>query len=159
MNTISVDLSATHRRLLRSQAHALRPTVAISRHGLTPTVLQEIERSLDAHELIKIRILDGDREARAQLLVDLCSALAATPVQHIGKVLVVWRKSPSPANDPHATPPPQKRPKRHPPRLTKKAAANAIIKTGGADKGKGKNRARTDAKPAVPRRRLRTAAA
>ena len=85
-------LTPTRRRELRAQAHHLRPVVAIGHHGLTPAVLREIDVALKAHELIKLRVLDGDRDERSKLLERVCAELGCAPVQHLGKLLVVWRE-------------------------------------------------------------------
>lgn len=90
-------LSPIERRALKALAHALDPVVMIGDHGLTPAVILEIERNLKAHELIKVRASTGDREARESWLHEICQALHAAPVQHIGKMLVIWRKQPAPA--------------------------------------------------------------
>ncbi len=78
---------------LRGLAHNLNPVVMISNKGLSEAVLKEINLSLDAHELIKIKVTGDDRELRAQLLVDICTQTNAVAVHHIGKQLVVYRKS------------------------------------------------------------------
>ena len=67
----------------------------ISNKGLSEAVLKEINVSLDAHELIKIKVAGDDRELRAQLLVDICDQTNAIAVHHIGKQLVVFRQSAS----------------------------------------------------------------
>jgi len=89
-------LTSADRRALRAQAHALNPVVAIGQHGLTPAVLHEIDVALLAHELIKIRVFSDDRAERESLYVRICAELDAAPVQHIGKLLVVWRPAPEP---------------------------------------------------------------
>ena len=113
-------LSAIERRTLRARAHELSPVVAISQKGLTESVLKEIDLCLSAHELIKIRVFDTEREERNALLGEICAKLEAAPVQHIGKLLVVWREKP--AAEPVALAKPAKK-HRAAPRLTKKAAA------------------------------------
>ena len=100
-------LTPAERRALRAKAHPLHPFVAIGQHGLTPAVLHEIELALAAHALIKIRIFNDDRGEREALLARICDALDAAPVQHLGKVLTLWRPLPAPAA-PVATP--RKRP-------------------------------------------------
>ena len=89
-----LDITADQRRALRARAHALNPVVAISQNGLSESVLQEISRSLESHELIKIRVFNDDRAVREQYLTTICEQLGAAVVQHIGKLLVVWRPSP-----------------------------------------------------------------
>jgi RNA-binding protein len=78
---------------LRGLAHSLNPVVMISNKGLSESVLKEINVSLDAHELIKIKVMSDDRELRAQLLTDICEQTNAVAVHHIGKQLVVYRAS------------------------------------------------------------------
>ena len=115
----ALTLTPAQRRELRALAHDLAPVVSIAQKGLTSAVLQEIERCLAAHELVKIRVFDAEREAREALLADICAQLEAAPVQHIGKLLIVWR--PRPEAETAAVRPAAKR--RTAPRLTKKAAA------------------------------------
>src|SRR4029079_5026061 len=89
-------LAPAERRAFRAQAHALHPVVAIGQHGLTPAVLHEIDLNLLAHELIKIRVFGDDRDAREALLEQICGDLDAAPVQHLGKILTIWRPAPPP---------------------------------------------------------------
>ena len=86
--------------MLRAKSHHLQPVVAIGAHGLTPSVLHEIDVNLNAHELVKVRVFDDDRDAREQFLARICAALDAAPVQHVGKILIVWRPSPEPVPKP-----------------------------------------------------------
>lgn len=86
------ELTPAQRRDLRARAHHLNPVVTIAGNGLAPTVLAEIERSLQAHELIKVKVQGVEREQRDALMQELCAALDAAPVQHIGNILVVWRQ-------------------------------------------------------------------
>ena len=85
-----LTLTVLQRQNLKARAHPLKPTVMIGSAGLTPPVLEEIGRSLKSHELIKIRVMDGDRETRAAMLEEICTSLDAAAVQHIGKTLVVY---------------------------------------------------------------------
>jgi putative YhbY family RNA-binding protein len=90
------QLTHAERSALRARAHALNPIVMIGSAGLTPAVLKEIDLALKSHELIKIRMLGDDREAREQALERICSELDASPVQLIGKMLVAYRPEPEP---------------------------------------------------------------
>ena len=81
---------------LRGLAHNLNPVVMISNKGLSESVLKEINVSLDAHELIKIKVMVDDRELRTQMLADICSKTNATAVHVIGKQLVIYRQSTKP---------------------------------------------------------------
>lgn len=114
-----LEITADQRRSLRSRAHALKPVVSISQNGLTESVLKEIGICLDSHELIKIRVYNDDREERNRFLNEICEKLSAAAVQHIGKLLVVWR--PAPENAPPAAksrPAPRRRSE---PRKTKRS--------------------------------------
>ena len=79
---------------LRAQAHHLDPVVMIGADGLTAAVLKEIEASLNAHGLIKVCAATDERADRVQWLADIADQLSAAPVQHIGKLLVLWRPMP-----------------------------------------------------------------
>ncbi|HTP95682.1 MAG TPA: YhbY family RNA-binding protein, partial [Burkholderiales bacterium] len=92
-----------------ARAHALRPVVMVGEAGLTPALLREIDASLKAHELIKIRVAGDDRRLRESTLESICVALGAAPVQHIGKMLVVFRERPEAAPPRPAAPPPRQR--------------------------------------------------
>ena len=93
-------LTSAERRALRARAHSLNPVVSIGHHGLTPAVLHEIDVALLAHQLIKIRVWNDDRAERESLYARICAELDAAPVQHIGKLVVVWRPAPEPESAP-----------------------------------------------------------
>lgn len=76
---------------LRALSHDLNPVVMIGNNGLTEQVLKEIDVSLNAHELIKIKVFGDDRERRLQMLVEICDKTGAVTIHHIGKQLVVYR--------------------------------------------------------------------
>jgi RNA-binding protein len=86
-----MKLTPAERSALRAEAHGLNPVVMIGADGLTPSVLKEIDKSLDAHGLIKVRVFGDDREARVAMYEQICGDLGAAPVQHIGKLLVLYR--------------------------------------------------------------------
>ncbi|WP_313604473.1 YhbY family RNA-binding protein [Comamonas jiangduensis] len=89
-----IDLTPAERREHRADAHHLDPVVMIGADGLTPAVQKEIDAALNAHGLIKIRVFGDDRAAREQIYLQLCDELNAAPIQHIGKLLVLWRPIP-----------------------------------------------------------------
>ena len=91
------QLSPSKRRELKARAHALDPVVRIGGGGLTPAVLAEIERCLKSHELIKVRVNGADRTGRETIFEEICGRTGAQPVQHIGKILVVFREIPEPS--------------------------------------------------------------
>jgi len=85
-------LTPAQRQALKGRAHGLAPVVLIGAGGLTAAVLAEIDRALAAHELIKIRVAGDDRARRDALLAEICGHSGSAPVQHIGKMLVVYRE-------------------------------------------------------------------
>ena len=84
-------LSPAQRSELRSEAHALSPVVIIGEGGMTPAVMKEIDASLNSQGLIKVRVFGDDREQRVLFYQTICEELQAAPVQHIGKLLVLYR--------------------------------------------------------------------
>ena len=88
------ELSPTRRRELKARGHALDPVVLIGGAGLSPLVLAEIDRCLKSHELIKVRVPGADRPGREAILEEICRRTGAQPVQHIGKILVLFRENP-----------------------------------------------------------------
>ena len=79
---------------LRAQAHGLNPVVMVGQKGLTDAVVRETDTALRAHELIKVRVFGDDRDEREQICRELCAATDAQLVQHIGKLLVLYREKP-----------------------------------------------------------------
>ena len=91
-------LSPARRQELKGRAHTLEPVVRIGGSGLSTSVLAEIDRSLKSHELIKVRVNGADRATRESILEDICRQTGAQPVQHIGKILVLFRENPEAAD-------------------------------------------------------------
>ena len=91
----SIQLTPAQRKTHRAEAHHLDPVVMIGGDGLTPSVLKEVDVALNAHGLIKIRVLGDDRSVREDIFQRLCDELNAAPIQHIGKLLVLWRAQPA----------------------------------------------------------------
>ena len=87
----ALKVSPDQRAELRAQAHALKPVVLVGAEGLTDAVLAEIKVHLAAHQLIKIRVFGDEREERIAIYEEICDTLNAAPVQHIGKLLVIWK--------------------------------------------------------------------
>ncbi len=113
-------LNSAQRRELRAQAHHLEPVVMIGADGLTPAVTKETDAALNAHGLIKVRAMMDDRAAREGAFALLCESLGAAPVQHIGKLFVIWRPIPEKVKAPD----------------DKAKAAPRIVKVVKASKGK-----------------------
>ncbi len=89
-----LTLTVSRRRELKAQAHTINPVVMIGKDGLSASVIDELERGLVSHELIKVKVLWDDRVARKALFDEVCQKLGASPIQCIGKVFVVYRPRP-----------------------------------------------------------------
>jgi putative YhbY family RNA-binding protein len=85
-------LSPAQRKSLKAEAHRLEPVVTIGGKGLTEEVIAEIDHALNAHQLIKVRAPSLERDARGVAFAAICEQTGAEPVQHIGKVFVLFRK-------------------------------------------------------------------
>ena len=91
-----LSISPAQKRFLRAHAHSLHPVVTIGEAGLTEAVIKEVERSLASHELIKIKSHSGEKAMRENQLTEICESLNAAPVQHIGKILIVYKPAETP---------------------------------------------------------------
>ena len=90
----AIQLTPAQRKEKRGEAHHLDPVVLIGADSLTDAVAKEADVALNAHGLIKVRVFSDDRVAREAMLQDLANRLNAAPIQHIGKLLVLWRPIP-----------------------------------------------------------------
>ena len=86
-----IQLTPAQRKDHRADAHHLNAVVMIGSDGLTPGVQKETDTALSAHGLIKVRVQVDDRASREQIFQTLATELNAAPIQHIGKLLVLWR--------------------------------------------------------------------
>ena len=84
-------LTGKQRQFLRGLAHALEPVVRIGRAGASPAVIEETKRSLNAHELIKVRIDNDDSSERKALAEELAKACDAQVAGTIGKLAILYR--------------------------------------------------------------------
>lgn len=89
-----LSLTTRERSHLKARAHALEPVVRVGHAGLTDAAVASIDRALEAHELIKVRLGEGDREARAEVSGAISARTGAAVVQRVGRVLVLWRPRP-----------------------------------------------------------------
>lgn len=87
----AIELTPAQRKEQRSAAHHLDPVVLIGGDGLTPAVIREVDLALNSHGLIKVRVFSDDRAAREAMMAKLSHDLNAAPIQHLGKLLILWR--------------------------------------------------------------------
>lgn len=89
-----IQLTPAQRKVHRAEAHHLDPVVMVGGDGLTPAVVREADLALNAHGLIKVRVFSDERTERESIYQLLADQLNAAPIQHIGKLLVLWRPKP-----------------------------------------------------------------
>jgi len=89
-----IQLTPAQRKGHRAEAHHLNAVVMVGSDGLTAAVKKETHAALDAHGLIKVRVQSDDRASREVIFQTLADELNAAPIQHIGKLLVLWRPIP-----------------------------------------------------------------
>jgi RNA-binding protein len=95
-----MSLKASQKKNLRGQAHHLKPLVIVADKGLSDTVVAEIDRALNDHELIKVK-LRGDRDVRKVWATSIAEQCKAELIQTIGQVACYYRKNPDkPVIDP-----------------------------------------------------------
>ena len=90
-----MTLTQEQKKQFKSIGHHLKPIVTIADNGLTESVLAELDRALNDHELIKIQ-LRAERDDRTALIEQLCAQSSSLLVQSIGKVALIYRKNPQP---------------------------------------------------------------
>ena len=89
-----IALTPRERAHLKARAHALDPVVRVGQAGATDNVVAEVDRALTAHELIKVRIDDTEREQRVATGEAICARTDAVAVYRVGKIVVLWRPRP-----------------------------------------------------------------
>jgi RNA-binding protein len=91
---MAVELNSRQRAHLKARAHALEPVVQIGHGGLQDSVVSAVDTALAAHELIKVKINDAERDERVEIGDTLSERTGAAIVQRVGKVVVLWRPRP-----------------------------------------------------------------
>ena len=88
------NLNTQLKKSLRGVAHHLDPVVAVSERGITDGIIEETERALSDHELIKVKVFSPDRISRDAVATALAQATSSTVLQQVGKVAVLYRHNP-----------------------------------------------------------------
>lgn len=88
-----MQITPAQKRALRSRAHHLKPVVSVGQHGLGENLMHEIDCALDAHELIKVKLGNADRDARRRLVEEIVATTASELIQTIGHVAVLFRRN------------------------------------------------------------------
>lgn len=88
------ELNEAQKRYLRGLAHQIKPVVLMGANGLTSAVLAEIERALNDHELVKVKLNAGDRDQRTRDVALIREETGADLVQRIGNTACLYRRHP-----------------------------------------------------------------
>lgn len=88
--------SSSDKKYFRSLGHQLKPVVTVAGNGLTETVLAELDRALGDHELIKVKLAVGDRDAKKSMIDEICLQTKAQLIQSIGHMILLFRKADKP---------------------------------------------------------------
>lgn len=91
-----MPLSPDRKKQYRSLGHNLNPVVTVAGNGLSETVIEELNRALDDHELIKVKLVIADRDLRKQVIAEMAKKCRAEIVQEIGKVALIFREAKKP---------------------------------------------------------------
>lgn len=95
MSNIPSPLSAAQKKAYRAIGHNLEPVVMVGEKGISEALLLELERALDDHELIKVKIAAADREAKAEIIQELITKSRSVLVQKIGNIALILRLNPN----------------------------------------------------------------
>lgn len=89
-------LSTNEKKRFKTIGHDLKPVVTVAGNGLSEGVLAELNRALNDHELVKIKLAIEDRDDRKAIANEICKSCKAELVQSIGKVILVFRAAAKP---------------------------------------------------------------
>ena len=88
------ELSEKQKKFLRGLGHTKEPVARVGNPGLTASLIKEVEAQLLAHELIKVKVMVGDREERDRVIERMCAATHARLVQRIGNMAILYKRHP-----------------------------------------------------------------
>ena len=91
-----MSLDPARKKELRTIGHQLRPVVMISERGISDGIKLELERALEDHELIKVKLAIAEPSERRELTSELCAAHRAELVQAVGKIILIYRAAQKP---------------------------------------------------------------
>ena len=92
----SMPISNSNKKHYRSIGHNLKPIVTVAQKGITDNIRREVDRALNEHELIKIKLLTSDRSEKEKLSNEICRELNAECIQRIGHMMLVYRAAKKP---------------------------------------------------------------
>lgn len=91
-----MELTSAYKQQLKATGHKLKPIITIADKGFSENIEKEIERALEDHELIKIRLVVDDRKLRRQLADSMAAQHHAQIAQRIGNIVLLYRQAKKP---------------------------------------------------------------
>ena len=91
-----MTLSNADKKTFRAIGHQLKPVITVAEKGLTENIQLELERALNDHELIKLKLIAGDKAERTALVDEICALSKGVAVQTIGHMLLLYRAAKKP---------------------------------------------------------------
>jgi RNA-binding protein len=88
-----MTLSESQKKYLRGRGHNLKPVITVGDAGLSASLMAEYESTIAHHELIKVRVRAGDRNARNAIIDELCASGSAELIQRVGNVALIYREN------------------------------------------------------------------
>lgn len=86
-----MELTERQKKFLRRESHNMKPVVTVGDKGVTDALVAELDGALEHHELLKIKVRVGDRDARNELIGELCSRSGALLVSRVGNIAALFR--------------------------------------------------------------------
>ena len=86
-----MNLTEAQKRYLRGLGHKLKPVVTVGGAGVSDSLLQEFDSTIDHYELVKVRFRVTDREQRDEMIDRLCNKGKATLVSRTGHTALLYR--------------------------------------------------------------------
>ena len=86
-----IELTSKQRKELEKAAHDLQPVVIVGGAGVTDGVMDMVDKSLAAHELIKVKFNEY-KDEKQELTQQICEKTDATLVRIIGNIAILFRE-------------------------------------------------------------------
>ena len=94
MNIVTNEnITSKQRSKLKAIAANLSPITQIGKGGITDNLLKTLSDALDAHEIIKVSILDNAEDSPRDIAENVADLLEAVPVAVIGRKAIFYRYS------------------------------------------------------------------
>ncbi|MBS1766223.1 MAG: YhbY family RNA-binding protein [Acidobacteria bacterium] len=88
------SLTPKQRQFLKAKAHALKPLIQVGKAGVTPALTEELDRVMEIHELVKVKLNDNTFEDEEGVIAAFTSKVEGLiHVWTIGHTLLLFRPS------------------------------------------------------------------